>query len=115
MKINLSPQLEYGRQPGSDKSYGPNGHFIVSHNKVALAIISSNGGGWEHVSIHVIGKKRVPTWEEMCWVKDLFWDVEETVVQFHPAQSNYVNLHPYVLHLWKRVGESFSLPPMSFV
>src|SRR3990167_1899538 len=68
-----------------------------------------NGKLWEHVSVSMTN--RTPTWEEMCFVKNLFWEDEETVVQFHPKKSEYRNLHPYCLHLWKRVGEEFELPP----
>jgi hypothetical protein len=64
---------------------------------------------WEHVSVSL--PDRVPTWEEMDRVKSLFWDDEETVVQFHPARSAYVNAMPFCLHLWKRIGVEFALPP----
>ena len=55
------------------------------------------------------------TGSEMCFVKDLFWDDEETVVQFHPPRSEYVNYHPYCLHLWKQVATKVDLPPSIFV
>lgn len=64
---------------------------------------------WEHVSIST--HNRCPNWEEMCFVKELFWDDEETVVQYHPAKSNYINRHPYCLHLWKPVLAVLPLPP----
>src|SRR5580658_4748259 len=44
---------------------------------------------FEHVSVSLA--HRCPTWEEMCKIKDLFWDDEDVVVQFHPAKSEYVN------------------------
>lgn len=68
---------------------------------------SELNGGWEHVSVSRIGSNRPPIWDEICFVKDMFWDENECVVQFHPKKSDYVNLHPGVLHLWKKVdGES---------
>lgn len=57
--------------------------------------------GWEHVSID--GKTRTPTWEEMCHFKELFWDDDEVVVQYHPKKSEYVNIAPKCLHLWKPI------------
>lgn len=63
---------------------------------------------WEHVSISF--KHRCPTWAEMCKIKDMFWDSEEAVVQFHPPKSTHVNNHPNCLHLWKMVGKDFPLP-----
>lgn len=78
---------------------------------------------WEHVSARVYYRKantkkwkcRVPTWAEMCQIKDLFWDAEEWVVQFHPAASEYVNFHPMVLHLWKPSAAEMPTPPASAV
>lgn len=35
-----------------------------------MTVIWSWGGGWEHVSMD--GKNRMPTWEEMCQLKDMF-------------------------------------------
>lgn len=46
----------------------------------------------------------------MCQVKDLFWDPEDWVVQFHPAHSEYVNNHPGVLHLWRCLTQPFPQP-----
>ena len=72
---------------------------------------------WEHVSVHIRdvinGRqiKRLATWDEMCILKHLFWDPEEVVVQFHPAKSDYVNEHPYVLHLWRWKKAEFPKPP----
>jgi hypothetical protein len=83
-----------------------------------LRVISSGSGTdgpseeideWEHVSISL--KHRTPSWKEMCMVKDLFWGEDETVVQFHPKKSEYVNYHLFTLHLWKRRGEEYKLPP----
>lgn len=78
-----------------------------------LALICDDGSdadvpeslGWEHVSVRAIrGKQsRTPTWKEMAFVKDLCWDDEDVVVQYHPRKSEYVNLHPNVLHLWRRL------------
>jgi hypothetical protein len=67
---------------------------------------------WEHVSCHVTenGRERTPSWEEMVMVKYLFWNEDETVVEYHPAKSNYINIHPHVLHLWRRVA-GFPTPP----
>ena len=78
-----------------------------------MAIIASWGEGWEHVSVSL--RNRCPTWEEMCRVKDIFWGEDECVVQFHPPKSEYVNLHTYCLHLWKKIGEKADLPPKEFV
>jgi hypothetical protein len=50
----------------------------------------------------------------MCFVKSLFWEPEDVVVQYHPAESKYVNNHNFCLHLWRWKGEMPS-PPMDLI
>lgn len=64
---------------------------------------------WDHVSVST--QRRCPTWEEMCWVKDLFFEDTECVVQYHPEKKDYVNEHEYVLHLWRCPSVPFPMPP----
>ena len=101
---------EWGRY-ASHAGYGNNGFFIIPcpGTRTDLQVIASDGAGWEHVSASL--KVRTPTWTEMCFLKDLFWGEEETVLQLHPPRSRYVNNHPYCLHLWKPVGIEIALPP----
>ena len=86
-----------------------------------LKIIASDGvntepqlNGWKNVSVSVQGK-HPPNWQEMNWVKEQFWDDDETVVQFHPKRSSYVNIHPNCLHLWRRTDAEYPLPPTLLV
>lgn len=44
-------------------------------------------------------------------VKELFWGDDETVIQFHPKQSRYINRHQYCLHMWRRIDTEYDLPP----
>jgi len=60
-------------------------------------------------------RTRTPNWAEMCFIKDIFWEEEEAVVQFHPPKSDYVNHHPYCLHLWRPVFSKLELPPSILV
>lgn len=78
-----------------------------------MMVVWSWGEGWEHVSCSY--RKRVPTWEEMCKVKDIFFEPEEVAVQYHPRHSEYVNIHPNCLHLWRKCGEDFETPKMYLV
>lgn len=90
------------------------GHIFFGGTKAKPAsVIFSWGGGWEHVSVSY--PNRCPTWEEMCKVKDMFWNEDECVVEYHPPKSERVNKHPYCLHLWRKVGEDFELPPKEYV
>jgi hypothetical protein len=96
----------------SSAAYGNNGAFMVSRLRQppVLACIASDGEGWEHVSVSL--PSRCPTWGEMALVKDLFWDPEDAVMQLHPPASQYVNCHPFCLHLWRPPeGRQIPLPP----
>lgn len=68
---------------------------------------------WEHVSVS--HPDRCPTWEEMAWVKSLFFEDLECVVEFHPPRSQYVNCHKFTLHLWRPIGVEVPLPPVACV
>lgn len=92
-----------------------NGAFKVYVEGKSFFVIASSGGGWEHVSVHPKNQKRCPTWEEMCAVKDMFFELEEVVMQLHPAHSEYVSNHPYCLHLWRPLEREIPLPPVKFV
>ena len=102
----------------STKSDGNNGAFEIHMSGMTKAFcIASEGEGWEHVSVHMVsdGRDRTPTWAEMCKIKDLFWGEEETVIQFHPPRSEYVNNHKHCLHLWRPIGQEIMLPPSELV
>jgi len=99
----------------SDASYGNNGAFRVVVSGTRCVAIASDGMGWEHVSVRPAKAKRTLTWEEMAAVKDLFWDEEDCVVQYHPPKSEHVNCHPYALHLWRPTGEELPRPPSILV
>lgn len=83
--------------------------YIIEGPFRKLAIIASNGYDWEHVSVSTSG--RIPNWEEMSFVKKLFWDDEETVIQYHPSKSQYVNYHRGCLHMWRPAKLNIPLPP----
>lgn len=98
---------------GSDDSIGNYGAFYIPFESQVLKVIASEGNGWEHVSVSL--KNRCPNWKEMCFIKDLFWDSEDTVIQYHPPKSQYINNFPYCLHLWRPINEKIPLPPQDLV
>lgn len=75
-----------------------------------LTVIASKGLGWDHVSVS--HKKRCPSWHEMCRIREIFFDEEDIVLQFHPPKSDYVNIHPHCLHLWRNQDAEIELPPI---
>jgi hypothetical protein len=124
---------------------GDSGDFVIDSPEPgwSLALICSDGTDpewvrepWEHVSVRaykgrpgltdafglpVPGRQsrtlqsRVPTWKEMQFVKSLCWDPEDVVMQLHPRQSEYINAHPCVLHLWRPKHREIPTPPKDFV
>lgn len=104
---------------GGDASWGNTGAFTVPpvFGNRTLFVIASDGLDWEHVSVHAReGKKtRLPNWQEMCAIKDLFWDDEDAVMQIHPRKSEYVNNHANVLHLWRPTAATIPEPPSIMV
>lgn len=103
----------------SETTDGNNGLFIFNHGHEVFRCIASDKKNWDHVSVSVVSiendKSRLPTWQEMCWIKELFWEPEEEVFQLHPKKSNYINVHPHVLHLWRPQKESIPTPPKIMV
>jgi hypothetical protein len=96
------------------------GCFLFLKSGIYFFCISSNSEGWDHVSVTLLSRARktigrCPTWEEMCWVKDIFFAPEEAVMQLHPPKSDYVNNHNFCLHLWRPHGQEIPLPPKNMV
>jgi len=124
MRNKLDEKIEAGRIfiPGYDTKSGViwGAFAVLGPCGRVLRIISDDGRApeittnWEHVSVSTETRKP-PNWEEMNWVKDQFWDEEETVIQFHPKKSEYKNFHPGCLHLWREIGVDYPLPPRKLV
>jgi len=114
MAFHVPEKYRYKNHPSLPSSVldGNNGFFIIpaslTTKRPELRIQASDGRGWEHVSVSTA--TRCPTWEEMCFVKALFWDEEDCVMQLHPPRSTYVNNHPYCLHLWRPIGQAIPTP-----
>ncbi len=103
----------------SDESYGNNGAFALSGliPSRQLLVIASDGEGWEHVSCHVSDGTHewTPVWDEMSYLKGIFWDPEDCVVEYHPPASQYINFHGHTLHLWRPTLLELPLPPSILV
>lgn len=116
MKVRLPEQLEQSRHRSGPLASGTgdrHGAFVVICPKTnrSLRVVSGpadaeawaaagfSGEPWDHVSVSC--QFAPPSWDQMCLVKSLFFEPDECVVQFHPPQADYVNIHPNVLHLWK--------------
>lgn len=65
--------------------------------------------GWEHLTVS--GKNKVPDWNVMCKVKEIFWEDEECCIQYHPRKSQYVNNNETCLHIWRPIDVVLPEPP----
>ena len=116
MKFPEPYRYSHGRyQSGNGDPFGA---FIIPSHKAPgrrqLNVIACDGAetGWDHVSVSVDNcPKQQPTWTEMCFVKDLFWEDGDCVVQFHPPKADYINVHNGVLHMWRSCKDGFPMPP----
>ena len=64
----------------------------------------NNEYGMEHVSVSPLKKFRIPSWDDMCDLKDIFFYDEEEAYQVHPKKSDYANIKQNCLHLWRPIG-----------
>lgn len=102
--------------PAYDTSYGRNGYFNLvyvnkkNRRKIKLYVCASDGLGWEHVSVSVLNKQRSPTWDEMCFIKSIFWEKSDMVIQYHPIEEDYVSFHEYCLHMWRPINQTIPAP-----
>lgn len=69
--------------------------------------------GWEHLSVSF--KNKIPSWECMNEMKEMFFYDDEECFQLHPKADNYVNNNEYTLHIWRPVDGNFPIPPSVLV
>lgn len=109
--------LNYARDVKFEqKMYGRNGdggngvfRFMSCVDGQPLAVIASNGDGWDHVSVS--RNDRVPSYEEMEQIATLFFEADESAVQFHVPKTDHVNVHRYCLHWWRPTRDRLPRPP----
>ena len=92
---------------------GFGGTFYDKKTRCNLNFIISWGAGFEHCSVSM--PTRCPSWEQMCVMKELFWKDDEVCMELHPAKKDYVNNHPYCLHIWRPINQEIPLPPTIMV
>ena len=123
MRNLLEPQIDRHRRMDAgvialmgDAPLRENGFFELpgqEHPQVTLRVLVSVGEGWDHVSVST--RHRCPSWDEMEYVKRLFFEDDETVMQLHVPPSAHVNYHPYCLHLWRPLVGKIPRPPAELV
>lgn len=98
-----------------DKKTKDGFHGMITMPKWSGSVICTNTGGWEHVSVSPFKKHVMPTWDDMCAIKDVFWNDDEAVIEVHPPKAEYVNNLSNCLHLWRCYFKDMVLPPSFMV
>lgn len=78
-------------------------HISKPLKVICSATVEADGRRWMHVSCSRAG--HVPFWSDMGLVKDTFIGKRRRAIQIFPTEAEYVNLHPYVLHLWSCLND----------
>jgi hypothetical protein len=82
-------------QPGTDQLAwrGPKNLSIL------LSEDHTPHGHLLHISVAY--PDRLPSWRDLREIKDAFFGPDKAAAQILPETSEYVNVHPFVLHLWE--------------
>ena len=125
MKRIVPAEAERGRlldgQMASRPEWGMAGMFIIPGPcGMELRTMVSDGAdwpfalpAWEHVSVSTAS--RTPNWREMEFIRDLFFQPDELVLQFSMPRAKHINVHPHCLHMWRPIGVDIPLPPAATV
>lgn len=76
-------------------------HYRHAHSDLLVITsgrVEKDGKRWIHVSMSYPTK--LPGWGVYRMVKDRFIGRDKKAIQVLPADSEYVNVHPNVLHMW---------------
>jgi hypothetical protein len=118
---DIAEKGRFTPMPGYESNYGDQfGMFLLKAPSGSYLQVMATAGmpgkyDWEHVSVSPRDVTRVPTWDEMCWIKSLFWTDDECVIQYHPAKKDYINTNEKVLHLWRPTSVAIPMPPKECV
>lgn len=79
--------------------------YVTINGWRGTVVWSVDEDNWEHVSVAPKDETIIPSWDDMCRLKDIFFEEEEAALQIHPPKSHYVNLKENCLHLWRPKDE----------
>jgi hypothetical protein len=86
----------------SVRELGLDGGAYKSRNGLAVIIsccIEEDGKNWVHLSVS--RKNSMPTWGELVDIKEIFLGKNAVAIQVLPPRSEWVNIHPFCLHLYQ--------------
>lgn len=96
-----------GVPPGFHRITEPSVYFEKMSDPTRVLIsgrTEADGRRWIHVSVS--HPNRLPSWATMRAVKDIFLGKDCLALQLFPPESEWVNVHPYCLHLWRCLDDA---------
>jgi hypothetical protein len=73
-----------------------------------LYITATEKDSWECVEVYT--PVRYPIWEELCLVRNLFWDRNDLVIQYYPREKDCSNFKKYSVCLWRPTNQLIPNP-----
>jgi len=131
MKNLCEPAIAKWRDLEGDRLFGTldnerhlGGAFLIPFRtgmaRNYLRVLASSGKDdadpawrWDHVSVSL--SNRCPSWDEMDYIKRLFFHPEEVCFQLHVSSAEHISNHDYCLHIWRPVEQQIPLPPAEMV
>lgn len=97
-------------QFASSRADGWNGLFIVPLDGSFWHVAISDSSGWRHLSVsNAQQRRKLPSWEIMCRLREAFFGDDEWVVQYHPPKYQDSD-DPFTLHLWAPLDAELPKP-----
>jgi len=63
---------------------------------------------WVHLSVS--RKNFLPSWEDLVLVKEIFLGQDSAAIQVLPPKKEWVNIHPFCLHLYQCLEDENPIP-----
>lgn len=99
--------------------------FACMHKVKGVRVIASWGLDWDHVSVSVVGGRKIPSYKTMRFVHSVFFP-GEIAVEYHMPPSKHISpgidlpsklglQGTEVLHLWRCQTQEMPTPPRGLV
>lgn len=72
---------------------------------VVMTSIATKNDGSKCLHVSLSRKSRLPSWDDVKRVKDAFIGEDKEAYHVLPKKADYINIHPYCLHLWSELEE----------
>jgi len=97
LPANLPPNWALERRSHDGAVYRSRGGLLV----ILSGAREEDGKRWLHLSVS--RRERLPNWEDLKLVKEVFLGAESTALMVFAPKSQWISIHPFVHHLWVAV------------